>query len=47
MQTDDTLVFRNSLVEEYALLMATPPMGLGLSRDKISLLAKMSLDVRF
>lgn len=45
--TDDTLVFRNDLVGEYALLMAAPPLGLGLSRDKVSLLAKMSLDVRF
>jgi adenosine deaminase len=47
MQTDDTLVFRNSLVEEYALLLAAPPLGLGLPHDKISLLAKMSLYVRF
>jgi len=47
VQTDDTLVFRNSLVEEYALLLAAPPLGLGLPHDKISLLAKMSLYVRF
>ncbi|KAG8834826.1 hypothetical protein FRC17_006934 [Serendipita sp. 399] len=37
--TDDTLVFRNSLLEEYALLMARPPLGLGLSRDAVRKIA--------
>jgi adenosine deaminase len=46
-QTDDTLVFRNTLIEEYALLLAGPPIGLGLSRSAISKLAEMSLDARF
>ncbi|KAG8780623.1 hypothetical protein FRC16_003086 [Serendipita sp. 398] len=45
--TDDTLVFRNSLVEEYALLMAQPPLGLGLSREAITKVAETSLQVGF
>ncbi|KAF8518477.1 Metallo-dependent hydrolase [Gautieria morchelliformis] len=40
--TDDILPFRNSLVGEYALLMAAPPLGLGLSDDDIRKIAHMS-----
>ncbi|PVG04039.1 Metallo-dependent hydrolase [Serendipita vermifera] len=45
--TDDTLVFRNNLLEEYAMLMASAPLGLGLSREAISRLAQMSMEARF
>ncbi|CCA68907.1 hypothetical protein PIIN_02767 [Serendipita indica DSM 11827] len=45
--TDDTLVFRNSLVEEYALLLAAPPLGLGLPRETVAQMARMSLQVGF
>ncbi|KAF8337697.1 Metallo-dependent hydrolase [Amanita rubescens] len=45
--TDDILPFRTSLIGEYALLMAPPPFGLGLSKDEVSAIAKMSMDARF
>ena len=47
LQTDDTLPFRTSLIAEYALLMAEPPLGLGLSEDEVRAIGKMSLDARF
>jgi len=46
-QTDDILPFRNSLLSEYALLMAKAPLGLGLSRPEVQKIAKMSMDARF
>lgn len=46
-QTDDTLPFRNSLLGEYALLMAAPPLGLGLSEAEIAEIARMSMAARF
>jgi adenosine deaminase len=45
--TDDPLPFRNSLLGEYALLLAEPPVGLGLSEDEVSRVAKGSLSARF
>ncbi|RDB27425.1 Adenosine deaminase-like protein [Hypsizygus marmoreus] len=33
--TDDILPFRTSLVGEYALLMAQPPLGFGMSEDEL------------
>ena len=47
LQTDDILPFRNSLLGEYALLMAEAPLGLGLTEAEIEKLAKMSMDSRF
>jgi len=47
LQTDDTLPFRNSLLAEYALLLAKPPFGLGLSEDEVRKVAKGSLKGRF
>lgn len=46
-QTDDTLPFRNSLLGEYALLMAPSPLGLGLSEPEIERIARMSMQSRF
>ncbi|KAF8168483.1 hypothetical protein B0H34DRAFT_646085 [Crassisporium funariophilum] len=45
--TDDILPFRTSLIGEYALLLAKPPYGLGLSEESIRKVAKMSLQARF
>ncbi|KAH9836646.1 Metallo-dependent hydrolase [Rhodofomes roseus] len=45
--TDDILPFRNSLLGEYALLMAAPPLGLGLSEEEIRRVAQMGLECRF
>lgn len=45
--TDDILPFRTSVEEEYALLMAAPPLGLGLSEDEVGIVARMSLSNRF
>ncbi|TDL25480.1 Metallo-dependent hydrolase [Rickenella mellea] len=45
--TDDILPFRNSLIGEYALLLAQPPLGLGVTEDKVQKLAEMSLQNRF
>jgi len=45
--TDDTLPFRNSMLGEYALLMAQPPFGLGLAQQEVSQVARMSLASRF
>ncbi|KAJ7094731.1 Metallo-dependent hydrolase [Mycena belliarum] len=45
--TDDTLPFRTSLQGEYALLMALPPLGLGLSEVEVRRLAEMGMAARF
>ncbi|KAM6493844.1 Metallo-dependent hydrolase [Amanita muscaria] len=45
--TDDTLPFRTSLLGEYALLMAPPPLGLGLTEEEVGLIAEMSMAARF
>ncbi|KAI0697149.1 hypothetical protein BC835DRAFT_1405734 [Cytidiella melzeri] len=45
--TDDTLPFRNSLLGEYSLLLAAPPLGLGLSQAEVERIARMSLESRF
>ncbi|KAF5355894.1 hypothetical protein D9756_004351 [Leucocoprinus leucothites] len=45
--TDDILPFRNTLTAEYALLLAQPPFGLGLTEDEVRTIAEMSLDSRF
>lgn len=46
-QTDDTLPFRNNLLGEYALLMAAPPLGLGLSEPEVTRIAEMGMQSRF
>ena len=46
-QTDDTLPFRNNIIGEYAMLLATPPLGLGLSNQVAERLAQMSMAARF
>jgi hypothetical protein len=46
-QTDDALPFRTTLSAEYALLLAAPPYGLGLSEDDVRRVAEMSLQSRF
>ncbi|KAJ6453166.1 Metallo-dependent hydrolase [Mycena sanguinolenta] len=45
--TDDSLPFRTSLPGEYALLLASPPFGLGLSEAEVQLIAEMSMAARF
>ncbi|KAG6327668.1 hypothetical protein ID866_11421 [Astraeus odoratus] len=45
--TDDTLPFRTTLLGEYALLLAKPPLGLGLERDQVSRVARMGMEARF
>jgi len=45
--TDDTLVFRNTLAGEYALLLASRPLGLGLSEEEVAKIAAMSMAGRF
>ncbi|KAI0085684.1 Metallo-dependent hydrolase [Irpex rosettiformis] len=45
--TDDTLPFRNSLLGEYALLLAAPPLGLGLVEAEVERIARMSMKSRF
>ncbi|GBE78574.1 Metallo-dependent hydrolase [Sparassis crispa] len=45
--TDDILPFRNSLLGEYAMLMAVPPHGLGLTKSEIEKVAQMGLNCRF
>ncbi|KAI0367476.1 Metallo-dependent hydrolase [Pilatotrama ljubarskyi] len=45
--TDDILPFRNSLLGEYALLMAQSPLGLGLTEPEIEKIAKMGMACRF
>jgi len=45
--TDDILPFRTSLLGEYALLLAQPPLGLGLSEEMVRKIGEMSLQARF
>ncbi|KAL5485736.1 hypothetical protein ACEPAI_6777 [Sanghuangporus weigelae] len=45
--TDDTLPFRNSLLGEYAMLLAEKPNGLGLKEEDVRTIAKMSLHNTF
>ncbi|KAH9850626.1 Metallo-dependent hydrolase [Lenzites betulinus] len=45
--TDDILPFRNSLLGEYALLLAQPPLGLGLTEPEIEKVARMGMSSRF
>ncbi|KAI0761650.1 Metallo-dependent hydrolase [Trametes elegans] len=45
--TDDILPFRNSLLGEYAMLLALPPLGLGLTEAEVEKIAKMGMDSRF
>ncbi|EIN13161.1 Metallo-dependent hydrolase, partial [Punctularia strigosozonata HHB-11173 SS5] len=45
--TDDILPFRNSLDAEYAMLLAKPPFGLGLSEDQVKRVADMGMECRF
>ncbi|GAW01630.1 Metallo-dependent hydrolase [Lentinula edodes] len=42
--TDDTLPFRTSLTAEYALLLALPPLGLGLTREEVQKVAEGSIN---
>lgn len=46
-QTDDILPFRNSIMGEYALLMAPNPVGLGLTENEIETVARMGMESRF
>ncbi len=46
-QTDDILPFRNSILGEYALLMAPNPVGLGLTESEIEIVARMGMESRF
>ncbi|KAJ7060550.1 Metallo-dependent hydrolase [Mycena amicta] len=45
--TDDTLPFRTTMDGEYALLLAGPPLGLGLSEDEVRRVAEMGMAARF
>ncbi|KAL1745542.1 hypothetical protein HDZ31DRAFT_63036 [Schizophyllum fasciatum] len=45
--TDDALPFRTNLVAEYALLLAQPPLGLGLTEAEVIQIAQMGMDSRF
>jgi len=45
--TDDVLPFRNSLLGEYALLLAPKPVGLGLSESDVARIAEMGMESRF
>jgi len=40
-------VFRSNLAEEYALLLAAPPLGLGLSEEQVEKIAASGLAARF
>jgi len=46
-QTDDILPFRNSILGEYALLMAPQPVGLGLTESEVETIARMGMESRF
>ena len=46
-QTDDILPFRNSILGEYALLMAPKPLGLGLTESEVETVARMGMECRF
>lgn len=45
--TDDILPFRTTLLAEYALLLAKPPFGLGLTRAEVKNIAEMGMKARF
>jgi len=45
--TDDILPFRNTILGEYALLMAPQPVGLGLTESEIETIARMGMESRF
>ncbi|KAF9466930.1 hypothetical protein BDZ94DRAFT_1156864 [Collybia nuda] len=45
--TDDALPFRTSLPGEYALMLAQPPLGLGLSEAEVKAVGEMSMQARF
>ncbi|KAG2099640.1 Metallo-dependent hydrolase [Suillus discolor] len=45
--TDDTLPFRTSCLGEYSLLLAQPPLGLGLSKGEVARVARMGMDAAF
>ncbi|KAH9982116.1 adenosine deaminase-like protein [Lactifluus volemus] len=45
--TDDILPFRNSVLGEYALLMAPKPLGLGLTEGEIETVARTGMESRF
>lgn len=45
--TDDTLPFRTTLLGEYALLLAKPPFGLGISEQEVKEIAEMGMQARF
>ncbi|KAG8864887.1 hypothetical protein FRB96_003473 [Tulasnella sp. 330] len=45
--TDDVLVFQTSLTAEYALLLAQPPLGIGLSESQIKEIAESGMRSRF
>ena len=47
IQTDDALPFRTNLVAEYALLLAAPPLGLGLSEAEVAKISQMGMKSRF
>ncbi|KAG1744180.1 Metallo-dependent hydrolase [Suillus occidentalis] len=42
--TDDALLFKTSCLGEYSLLLAQPPLGLGLSRDDVTRIARMGMN---
>ena len=46
-QTDDVLPFRTSMTAEYALLVAAPPLGLGLTESEVQRIAEMGMESRF
>jgi len=45
--TDDILLFRNSILGEYALLIAPKPVGLGLTESEVETVARMGMESRF
>jgi len=47
ISTDDILPFRNSVLGEYALLMAPKPFGLGLTESEIETVARLGMESRF
>ncbi|QRV75464.1 AMP deaminase [Ceratobasidium sp. AG-Ba] len=47
ISTDDILPFRTSLISEYALLMASPPLGLGLDESEVQKIAESGMNSRF
>ncbi|KAF8751785.1 Adenosine/AMP deaminase [Rhizoctonia solani] len=47
ISTDDILPFKTSLLAEYALLMASAPLGLGLGEDEVRKIAAGGLESRF